>query len=427
MKIKLTIVVLISILGVNAQSGHLMQGVGAVNMSMGGAATAQPLDISGALYWNPAAIAAFNKKTLSFNAGLFMAKPELFSKVPTGPTTSMSGNTVDVKKNSILPALSYVAGKANSKHTFGVSAFGISGFGVDFPESASNPINMPQSMGGFGNIASNYSLLQTTFTYAYKISKSVSIGIAPNFNYATLKLKPNPTANPNASGYPSTNNASATGVGAQIGIFYQDNSGFKLGASYKTEQQFSDFEFKNTHLNNATAVNAFKMNFPAILSVGVGYSNATIDMALDVRQVAYEKTAGFDASGWSSTAAVKGFGWKDMQIISTGLQYKGIKKLPLRFGYTYNTNPIKPELAFFSTPATAITQNAVQIGFSHNLSSNLTLDGVFHYGSSSGSTGGSMYSPMAITPTNPLGAIPGSEVSYKMKTSMIMFGINYKL
>ena len=33
---------------VYGQAGHVMQGVGAVNMSMGGAATAQPLDISGA-------------------------------------------------------------------------------------------------------------------------------------------------------------------------------------------------------------------------------------------------------------------------------------------------------------------------------------------------------------------------------------------
>jgi len=32
-----------------AQAGHIMQGIGAVNMSMGGAATAQPLDIM-ALY-----------------------------------------------------------------------------------------------------------------------------------------------------------------------------------------------------------------------------------------------------------------------------------------------------------------------------------------------------------------------------------------
>ena len=32
-----------------AQAGHIMQGIGAVNMSMGGAATAQPVDINGAL------------------------------------------------------------------------------------------------------------------------------------------------------------------------------------------------------------------------------------------------------------------------------------------------------------------------------------------------------------------------------------------
>lgn len=54
-----------------AQTGHLMQGIGAANMSMGGASTAQPLDINGALQWNPAAISAFDKKILSVNAGLF--------------------------------------------------------------------------------------------------------------------------------------------------------------------------------------------------------------------------------------------------------------------------------------------------------------------------------------------------------------------
>lgn len=45
-----------------AQTGHLMQGIGAANMSMGGASTAQPLDINGALQWNPAAISAFDKR-----------------------------------------------------------------------------------------------------------------------------------------------------------------------------------------------------------------------------------------------------------------------------------------------------------------------------------------------------------------------------
>ena len=45
-----------------SQAGHIMQGVGAVNMSMGGASTAQPLDISGAMQWNPAALSTFNDK-----------------------------------------------------------------------------------------------------------------------------------------------------------------------------------------------------------------------------------------------------------------------------------------------------------------------------------------------------------------------------
>jgi hypothetical protein len=66
-----------------AQVGHIMQGIGAHNMSMGGAATGQPLDINGALNWNPAGISAFNSKVFSFNAGLFFSAPELSSTVPT--------------------------------------------------------------------------------------------------------------------------------------------------------------------------------------------------------------------------------------------------------------------------------------------------------------------------------------------------------
>lgn len=52
-----------------AQTGHIMQGIGATNMSMGGAATAQPLDINGALQWNPAGISAFKTKVFSLKCG----------------------------------------------------------------------------------------------------------------------------------------------------------------------------------------------------------------------------------------------------------------------------------------------------------------------------------------------------------------------
>ncbi|MBT8260516.1 MAG: outer membrane protein transport protein, partial [Bacteroidia bacterium] len=187
-----------------AQAGHIMQGVGAVNMSMGGAATGQPLDISGAMQWNPAAISTFDDKIIKFDLGLFFSSPELYSTVPEfdsmgQPTGNFfSGNTEDDRGVSPMPALAMVWGKEDSKHTFGASAFGISGFGVTFPESMTNPINMPQSMGGFGHIESDYILLQIGGTWAYELSDKFSIGVEPTFNYATLELAPNPTANPTA-------------------------------------------------------------------------------------------------------------------------------------------------------------------------------------------------------------------------------------
>ncbi|PHQ57493.1 MAG: hydrocarbon degradation protein [Lutibacter sp.] len=425
-----------------AQAGHIMQAAGSVNMSMGGAATAQPLGISGALQWNPASISSFDNKIIDFSIGAFFSSPELSSSLPAGMlgegAPAVSGITKDDRGISPMPALAMVWGKADSKHTFGVSAFGISGFGVTFPEEAnnplspafnptvnSNPINYPQQAQGFGHIESDYMLLQVGLAWAYEISESFSIGVQPTFNYASLELAPNPTANPNASGYPSSDKASALGFGAQFGVFYNSPGGVKLGVSYKTTQKFSDLEFENTHLDNSTSTNSFNMDYPSILSFGLGYSKADFDFAIDYRYVDYENTNGFSEKGWTQTGSVKGFGYKNISVVSVGLQYKGIEKLPLRVGYTYSTNPIDDELAFFSIPATAIIENAFQFGFSYPITDSLLLNGVYHYGASDGKTEGQMLNPMLASPTNPYGAVPGTKVGYEMTTSMIMFGVSY--
>ena len=425
-----------------AQSGHIMQGVGAVNMSMGGAATAQPLDISGATQWNPAALSTFDNKIIKLDVGLFFSSPELFSTVPT-PMGPFSGNTEDDRGMSPMPALAMVWGKEGSKHTFGASAFGISGFGVTFPDNMTNPISFPQSPngdGGFGHIESDYMLLQVGLSYAYEISDKFSIGIQPNIDYAALELAPNPLAAPDfpvmmggtGKGYPTSDKATAIGYGAQFGVFFDSGFGLKLGASYKTAQTFGEFEFKNTYLDGSAAQDVkFQMDYPAIMSVGLGYSEGDVDFALDFRRVMYEDTEGFEASGWEfasngfPTGAVNGFGWENISILSAGLQYKGIDKLPLRFGYTYSSNPINEDLAFFSIPATAIIKNAYQFGLSYEVNDNWKVDAVYHYGDSNGATEGQMLTPLAISPNNPNGAVPGTFVSYEMTTSMVQFGLSY--
>lgn len=163
----------------------------------------------------------------------------------------------------------------------------------------------------------------------------------------------------------------------------------------------------------------------------MGYSKAKFDLAIDYRYVDYENADGFEKSGWEigdngfPTGAVNGFGWKSINVISAGLQYKGIEKLPLRIGYTYSSNPIDEELTFFSMPATAVIAHAFQFGFSYPINDNFRLDGVYHHGMSDGKTEGAMLSPMAITPTNPLGKVPNTKIGYDMTTDMVMFGIAY--
>jgi hypothetical protein len=162
-------------------------------------------------------ITAFNDKIIKLDVGLFFSSPELSSSLPAGMmgpgSPAVSGTTEDARNPSIMPALAMVWGKEGSKHTFGASAFGISGFGVTFPEELnqpmspnfnpsldSNPINYPQKAGGFGRIESDYMLLQIGFTWAYEITEKLSVGVEPTFNYGSLQLMPNPTANPSAAG-----------------------------------------------------------------------------------------------------------------------------------------------------------------------------------------------------------------------------------
>ena len=448
MKKFLNVLVLLITTAAFSQVGHVMQGVGSVNMSMGGASTAQPLDISGALQWNPATISTFDDKIINFDLGIFFSSPELSSSVPAGMfgegVPAVSGITKDDRGVSPMPALAMVCGKEGSKHTFGFSIFGISGFGVTFPQETnlpydangnpntswnpnnSNVISYPQSLGGFGHLESNYMLVQAGVAWSYEITENLAIGIQPTFNFAMLELEPNPISSPGMAGYPKSDNASAIGYGAQFGIFYHSPGGIKLGASYKTQQEFNDFEFKNTYLDGTDAPDSkFQMNYPAILSFGLGYSLEDFDFAVDYRMIDYENTEGFEKKGWAETGSVKGFGWKNVNVLSAGIQYKGIEKLPIRIGYTHSTNPIDKELAFFSMPATAVIKNAVQFGFGYNFNENFTLNGVYHHGSSNGKTEGPMLNPMMASASNPYGAMPGTKVGYEMTTDMVMLGLTY--
>ena len=85
------------------------------------------------------------------------------------------------------------------------------------------------------------------------------------------------------------------------------------------------------------------------------------------------------------------------------------------------------DISFFNIPTTAIIENAFQFGLSYPLNDNFAIDGVFHFGTNGGKTSGPLLNPMFIENFLPYGAIPGSEVSYDMTTSMVMVGVSYTI
>ncbi len=441
-KLSLTLFCLLVIAICNAQTGHLLQGIGAVNMSMGGASTAQPIDISGAIHWNPASISAFNETQIKLDLGLLFASSDLSSSMatdalgPGNPPLPLSGTTADEKGVVPIPALAMLWGSEDSPHTFAASIFGASGIGVIFPEEtnipgtpgfdpgqSTNPITYPQAAGGFGRIESFYSMIQASVTWAYALNDKFSVGLQPNIDMATLEIIPNPTTSPGAAGYPASGSSTAIGLGGQVGLFFDSGTGFKAGLSYKTTQSFGDFEFDNGDDPDSK----FNMDFPSIISAGLGYSTETFDIALDYRLVDYENTDGFAETGWDlTTGTVKGFGWQNISILSVGVQYKGIEKLPIRVGYTNSTNPISGDVAMFNVLAPAVLTNAIQAGLSYKAGDKISIDASYHHGMSSGKTEGALLNPVAISDNNPYGAVPGTTVSYDLTTGLATVGVSYK-
>lgn len=433
-------------LALQAQTGHVLQGAGAVNFSMGGAATALPINVNGALQWNPASITAFDHNELDVSLALFTAAPEVYAKAPDGFGGFIEGRTEDERGLSPLPTVGAVFANEDSRFAWGVSAFGISGFGVDYPQETnlplpenqnfdpknSNPLLYPQNMMGFGRVFSGYQLLQAGVTGAYKITDGLSLGLAPTFNYASLEIEPVPIAAPDQNrGYPLGKRATATGFGFQAGVFYQTEMGLNFGLAYKSTQWFSDLEIDGEYLDGSEApVTAFNLDYPSIITAGVGYTSDLIDVALDYRYIDYENTDGFAETGWViaengyPNGAVAGFGWESIHVVAAGVQFKGVDRLPLRVGYTFNTNPITEDNVFFSLSAPAVLEHAAQIGFTFEATDNIGLSLTYHRGMTAEVTG-QLLNPMFISAEDPLGKVPTSEITSKMHTDVLLIGVTY--
>ncbi|HMB91943.1 MAG TPA: outer membrane protein transport protein [Rhodothermales bacterium] len=417
-----------------AQVGHVLSGVGPVDQSWAGAGTANPQDALGALHWNPASITTLQTSSLNASLQLLVptgtlsstADPNAFG--PGFPSARMTGSTSSEAGPFPIPALGFVYVPPASRWTVGVSAFGVGGFGVDYASQSGNPLTTPQPPGGYGMgpISSEFQLLQVSPTVAYRLTEHVSIGVAPTLNVSMLEVNPFPTAVPddaNGDGfmsYPGTDQESAFGYGFQVGVHLQNLNGFHLGASMKSTQQFDDFTFASKDEMGVNRTFSFNLDYPMILSFGVGYSGLDrFEFATDVRYIDFKNTEGFGTAGFDQTGAMTGFGWNSILVFAAGVQYDVSDRLPVRIGYSYNENPIEDDMSFFNCASPAIIQHRVSGGFSYAISSKVRGDFALQYGFKNAIEGHWMHPQV--------GAVPPTLVKSELSTFFAIFGIEVGL
>lgn len=418
------------------QSGDVMNGVSAIDEAMGGAGSAVPLDASSAMHWNPSGIAWLPSSQFDASLQLMFPKTNLISSVNAGafqqgfPQQNMVGNTSSTAGPFPIPSLGMVFKPKNSNLSYGLGLCAIGGFGVDYKSQQTNPLTTPQPPNGmgFGAINSQLMLMQFAPTVAYKITNNISLGVAPLFNFSSLEVNPFPATNPNdanGNGYPSYPNgptASAFGFGFNVGATVHDLlPGIHFGVGYRSTQRFNRLNFKSHDETGAPIDFSFKMDCPQMLTIGAGYTGTDrLVLAADFRYIDYGHTRGFEKSGFTSTGAVAGFGWKSIIVLAAGIQYKVTDRLPVRLGYAFNENPVRNQDSFYNVAAPAVVQHHLGAGLSYKISPMLTGTLGFQYGFKNKVKG----TWMTMNPSNGQTVpVPGTEVQNELSTSILLVGI----
>ena len=204
-------------------------------------------------------------------------------------------------------------------------------------------------------------------------------------------------------------------MGASVGAHYRAAPKVSLGVSYSSPIRFGKFQWECPDSNGTLHDLQFRMDMPAVVSMGVGYNptRGTV-LAFDTRFIDYEGTQGFQGGSFQPDGSVDGFGWNNIWAFGGGVQQQLNEFWKVRGGYNFSQNPIPDELAFLNTPAPAIVQHHLSAGFTRTLSAKMDMHFVYYHVFRNSQTGPFIGSQ---------GPIPGASVTSKLAEDSISIGI----
>jgi len=301
-----------------ATNGDNLISLGAESRAMGGTGIAMGMGTD-SIFKNPAWVADIKGTEAMFGATLFMPEVKAKNGNANGEEATSKSDT------SLIPAVSH-AGRISENLAYGIGMFGVSGMGTDYRNENGAT---PQENKGLSDMRTNFQYMRFVPSLAYK-RENLRVGLGLTLAYGALDMAAvMPTDPQDMSTYKQRGGGMSDdfGFGAQFGVGYTVTPNISMGAFYQTEisTTYEDvFDF-----NMDGVYDDLKLNQPAEYGIGIGYKTDKIRASLDVKQIQWSSSTGYDA-----------FGWDDQTVYSLGLEYKTASNLALRAGYNHANSPI---------------------------------------------------------------------------------------
>ena len=337
-----------------ATNGDNLIGIGPISRSLGGVGVAAPQDAITTITANPASL-GFAPSSSDLGPVPASLEP-VSSKSPKSPkgvqpvtpesdtdsfsisstvflphvSAQVDGVSADGKdKTYVIPAIAWthLIGGPQGKWGVGLAAFGSSGFGVDYRDTALNNSRYYNfsgtAAGPFAPLtAGQYtylSFLKIEPAVSYRFSDQWSFGVAGHINYGGLDL--------------GNTKSNDWGFGWQPGLTFRPIETVSFGLSYTSAQTV---RFKNvTDFNGDGKLDTLKLEQPQQVSFGAstGLLKQRLLLETNVKWI-----------NWGGADGYNDFGRKDSWVVGVGAQYQLVPgRLALRVGYNYGTNPIKED------------------------------------------------------------------------------------
>lgn len=346
-------------------------------------------DNASVLSRNPAAMALFDEKALSF--GVTYADISVTVKdVEKAGTPISFGSEHDAADSKVIPNFYYIQ-PLNDQWAFGLAAFSNFGTGTDTTALANNAVTIP----GMGTVPAPVDLLGNTevvtmnfnASLSYRFNDQFSVGAGLDLIYGQGKLSREgnlPIGPNNAMVNANLVDVDADGfaVGGIIGAVYEFNKDNRIGASYRLSPDFKatgDINTLNAQLGKVISFDEINIPLPDIFQVA-GFHQLTEKFAIhytaqlttwgDFDQITLtDGTVG--GTPVISSAPLKQYVWDDSWLFSVGGTYTINDKWTARAGYMHDQGVVN-DISSISIPDS--NRNWFTAGLSYNLSTHSTVD-----------------------------------------------------